>query len=308
MTLTPRWWPRPGLLRDIPTKVRTFEVAPGSKIVAKCQWQPSPPLHSTLLLVHGLEGCTESHYMKGIAHKAWYRGFNVIRMNQRNCGGTEHLTPTLYNGGMSGDLRAVVSELVHHDGLSAIWLAGYSMGGNLVLKLSGEVGASLPELKGTIAVCPNIHPAECVKALQQPNNWIYYNFFLWNLKGRLQRKARLFPHKWDLSGLHHIRTLREFDDAFTSNRRWISWMPLTIMNAVGHGMSSERSVSQLLIITAQDDPFIPFHIFGEPAIQSNPAIQLLAPRYGGHCGFLQKPQPHEDLYWAENRIIDFVKS
>ena len=113
--------------------------------------------------------------------------------------GTEHLTPTLYNGGMSGDLYAIVAELTNKDQLSEIWVAGYSMGGNLALKMAGEVGNRLSTLKGVVAVCPNIHPAKCVDALQQPKNWIYYTYFLKNLKGRLQRKARIYPDKWDLS-------------------------------------------------------------------------------------------------------------
>jgi predicted alpha/beta-fold hydrolase len=99
--------------------------------------------------------------MRGIAAKAYRAGFNVIRMNQRTCGGTEHLTPTLYNSGLSQDYRAIVHELARVDGLDRIWLVGYSMGGNLVLKAAGEAGSSEAALAGAIAVCPNIDP-KCV--------------------------------------------------------------------------------------------------------------------------------------------------
>ena len=305
MTLTPRWWPRPGLLQNVPSEDRMFEVAPGSKILTKCHWQTPARVNSTILLVHGLEGCSESHYMRGIAHKAWHAGLNVVRMNQRNCGGTEHLTPTLYNGGMSRDLQAVVAELANHDGISAIWVAGYSMGGNLTLKLAGEVGTSLPALKGVIAVCPNIDPAECVGALQLPKNWIYYNYFLRSLKIRLQRKARLFPNKWDVSDLKRIRTLQEFDDAFTSkDDGYHDAADYYERSGSRHVLGNIRLPT--LIITAQDDPFIPYHIFEVSSIPSNPAIHFMAPRYGGHCGFLQKPNHKEDLFWAENRLLEFV--
>ena len=306
MTLTPRWWPRPGLLQNVPTEDRIFEVAPGSRVLTKCHWQTPAGVHSTILLVHGLEGCTESHYMRGIAHKAWHAGLNVVRMNQRNCGGTEHLTPTLYNGGMSRDLQAVVTELATYDRISEIWVAGYSMGGNLALKLAGEVGQALPALKGIIAVCPNIDPAECVAALQQPKNWLYHTYFLRNLKDRLQRKAHLFPNKWDLSDLKRIRTLREFDDAFTSkDDGYEDAADYYERSGSRHVLGKIRLPT--LIISAQDDPFIPYHIFEVSSIQTNPSIHLVAPRYGGHCGFLQKPQPQEDFFWAENRIIEFVQ-
>lgn len=306
MTLTPRWWPRPGLLKNVPTEERMFEVEPGSRILTKCHWQSPPHKYSTILLVHGLEGCTESHYMRGIAHKAWHAGFNVVRMNQRNCGGTEHLTPTLYNGGMSRDLRAVVSELATHDRVSKIWAVGYSMGGNLALKMAGEVDHNLPALQGVVAVCPNIHPAKCVEALQKPENWIYYKYFLWNLKDRLQRKAQIFPNKWDLSQLKRVRTLREFDDAFTSKDDGYK-DAFDYYERSGSRHVLENIDLPTLVITAQDDPFIPYHIFEESAIRKNPAIHFIAPRYGGHCGFLQKPQLHEDHFWAENRILDFVQ-
>src|SRR5690348_13828335 len=82
---------------------RLFEVGPGTRLLARCHWQEVPRRHSTLVLVHGLEGSSESPYMLGIAEKAFQAGFNVLRMNQRNCGGTEHLTPTLYNSGLSED-------------------------------------------------------------------------------------------------------------------------------------------------------------------------------------------------------------
>ena len=126
----------------------------------------APHACQTVVLVHGLEGSSESHYMHGIAAKAYRAGFNVIRMNQRTCGGTEHLTPTLYNTGLSQDYRAIVQELARVDGLNRIWLVGYSMGGNLVLKAAGEAGSSEAALAGAIAVCPTIDPPQCVEALE----------------------------------------------------------------------------------------------------------------------------------------------
>src|SRR6202030_1579489 len=106
-------------------------------------------------LLHGLEGSSESGYMRGCAEKAFVAGFNVVRLNQRNCGGTEHLTPTLYHSGRSADLRALLTELIERDGLPEIFFAGYSMGGNLVLKMAGELAGGAPrQLRGLAAVGP----------------------------------------------------------------------------------------------------------------------------------------------------------
>ena len=214
-TLMPRYRTRNHILAKVPIEERLFQVDPQSQIKSLCSWQQQRKAPA-LILVHGLEGCHDSHYMRGLAHKAWHAGFNVIRFNQRNCADTEHLTPTLYNGGLSQDIRAVADELVNTNGIQAIWLTGYSMGGNLVLKMAGEARDAFPALHGVAAVCPNIHPAACVAALEQRRNWIYHEHFMVKLKARLQRKAKLFPGRWDLSLYKQIRTMSQFDDVYTA--------------------------------------------------------------------------------------------
>ena len=127
---------------------RQFDVEPGTKVRGECHWQPQPKDHPVLVLLHGLEGSSESGYMLGTAEKARLAGFNVVRLNQRNCGNTEHLTETLYHSGLSGDIRTVVLELIERDGLGNIFAAGFSMGGNLVLKMAGEFGDAAPGIAG----------------------------------------------------------------------------------------------------------------------------------------------------------------
>ena len=122
-------------------EARYFQTEPDVQVLAHCRWQTARNAHPTLILVHGLEGSSNSVYMLGTASKAFAAGFNVVRLNMRNCGATEHLTPTLYNSGLTHDLRFVLSELTERDKLSHhIFCAGFSMGGNVVLKLAGEFG------------------------------------------------------------------------------------------------------------------------------------------------------------------------
>jgi len=110
-------------------------VAPDARVMAHCHWHERADRHPTFILLHGLEGSSSAHYMRGIADKAWAAGWNVVRLNQRNCGGTEHLSRGLYHSGLTHDPLFVLRELIEHDGLSAIAIAGYSLGGNLTLKL-----------------------------------------------------------------------------------------------------------------------------------------------------------------------------
>ena len=305
MTLFPRFWPRPGLPPTIPIEARLFAVATKSRILGYCHWQSDPKRHPTLIFIHGLEGCSESHYMLGIAGKAWRAGFNVVRLNQRNCGGTEHLTPGLYHNGLSGDVRSVLGELSARDGLGAVWLGGYSMGGNLMLRAAGELGGTNPSLKGVVAVCPNIDPAVCTAALLEPRNWIYNRHFVQSLKARLQRKAVLFPGKFDLAPLAKIRTLLDFDEAYTAPDGGYRNAADYYEQAGARHMIGSIAVPTL-ILTAQDDPFIPHWIFDTPAIRTNSWIRFEAPTHGGHCGFIQRSVPGEDWYWAENRLVEFI--
>src|SRR5260370_41343076 len=142
---------------DIPrAEARLFHVDAESRLLGHCHWQPGKRKETpALVIVHGLEGSSDSNYMHGIAEKAFHRGFHVVRMNQRNCGGTEALTPTLYNSGMSGDYRTVFEELSEGDGFEQIFFTGYSIAGNPLTMMAGEFGAAVPKaLRGVCAVCP----------------------------------------------------------------------------------------------------------------------------------------------------------
>jgi predicted alpha/beta-fold hydrolase len=305
MTVVPRFRPVARLLAGIPVAPRLFRVAPDTQLLGYCHWQPDPRRHDTVVLLHGLEGCSDSHYMLGLAGKAWRAGLNVVRLNQRNCGGTEHLTPTLYHAGLSGDLAAVLEELQTRDGLESFWTVGYSMGGNLALKMAGEMGAAASALRGVAAVCPNIHPAVCVEALERPVNWFYQRYFLTRTKARLARKASLFNGKFDLSSLPTIRTLRVFDEMYTApNGGFLNASDYYERAGARHVLGAITVPT--LLITAQDDPFIPFRIFDIPAIKKNRRIRLIAPMHGGHCGFFQRAHCEEDAYWAEHRIVEFI--
>ena len=307
MTIVPGYWPRRALLAGIPAESRLFTTDPKTQLLGFCHWQPNQTGCQTLLLVHGLEGSSESHYMQGIAAKAYRARMNVIRLNQRTCGGTERLTPTLYNSGLSQDYRAIVQELASLDRLTRIWLVGYSMGGNLILKAAGELGSSEAALAGAIAVCPNIDPTQCAKALEEPRNWLYHYHFLTKLKSRMKRKAALFPGRWDLTGLDRIHIISEFDDRYTAPDGGYVSGP-DYYDRAGSRHVLEKIAVPTTIVIAQDDPFIPYSMFSLAAIKRNPLIRLMAPHYGGHCGFVQGSRKNEDRFWVENRIVESIRT
>ena len=296
----PRYFPRlPAATR------RFFDVARDARVVADCHWQAKRWEHPTLLALHGLNGSSDAHYMKGLAAKAFARGMNVVRLNQRNCGDTEHLSAGLFHSGLTTDAAQVIEELTHVDGLPSIAVAGYSLGGNLALKLAGEYGAFAPKaLLGVAAVSPIIEIEECTRALERRENALYQWNFVKDLKRRMRRKDRCRPGLYDLTKLDAIKTVREFDAAFTAPH-----FGFRSAEDYYYRASSMRVVDRIrvpaLIITAEDDPFVPSQPFSDPKVTGNPHIDLRVCAHGGHCGFVGTTSAEDDGYWAEKQIVDF---
>ena len=258
-----------------------------------------------LVIVHGLEGSCESKYMLGIAEKAWVRGWHAVRLNQRNCGGTERLTPTLYNSGMSGDYRAVLLELIA-EGFEQIYFAGYSMGGNLVTKMAGEWGAAPPkELRGVCAVCPALDLSACADALEEAENFLYQRHFVNGLMERYKRKADLFPERYSKNGFGRVGTVREFDDAITAPHFGFKDAEQYYEYAGAKKVIGDVSVP-MLVITAKDDPFVPFAAILRAGVEKNPLVKFVATDEGGHCGFISRWEGAE-RFWAEQRVVEFVE-
>src|ERR1017187_5899933 len=196
-TITGNFLPRRNQLP--PAEQRMFHVEHNVQVLCFCHFQPDRARAMTLIIVHGLEGSSDSQYVIGTGSKAWCAGMNVVRMNVRNCGGTERLGPTLYNSGMSADVGAVAQALIAEERLQKLAFAGFSMGGNLVLKLLGEWGENAPpEVVAGIGVSPSMDLAPSADALHDRANRAYEMKFLWGLRRRMQRKAALYPGVYDL--------------------------------------------------------------------------------------------------------------
>jgi len=246
--------------------------------------------------------------MRGIADKAWAAGWDVVRLNQRNCGGTERLSRGLYHSGLTHDVRHVVRELIERDGAPAIAVAGYSLGGNLTLKLAGELGdAAPPQLVGVCAVSPTMDLAACVEALERRSNLAYEWNFVRNLKGRMRRKAAVFPGEFSLAPLRRIWTVRQFDEAYTAPHHGFRDAADYYHRASALRVA-ERICLPTLIVTAEDDPFVPVSTFRDPAVATNPNITVVITRHGGHCAYVERGDGDYDGYWAEREIVRFIDS
>ncbi len=297
-------WARTRALPTLPeAEPCFFDTDTHARVLAHCNWQPHRDAAPALMLLHGLEGSSQAHYMRGIADKAFAAGFSVVRLNQRNCGGTEHLSRGLYHSGLTHDPLFLLRYLVDTERVPAVVVAGYSLGGNLTLKLAGDLGADAPgQLKAVCAVSPTMDLALCVDALERRSNLLYQLNFMRNLRARMRRKAALFPELYDLSQLRGVWTVRGFDDAYTA--------PMSGFGTATryyHEASSLRVVDRIrvpaLILTAANDPFVPPEQFTRPEVRANPHVRVLITPDGGHCAFVSEPDPAHDGYWAEHAIV-----
>lgn len=302
-------WARPRRFPALPApEKRLFQVTADTQVLAHCYWQKDRSAHPLILGLHGLEGSSSAHYMRGLAEKGVRAGFNVVLLNQRNCGGTEHLGPGLYHSGLTEDPDGVLRELIARERIEDVVVAGYSLGGNLALKLAGEYAdAAPPQLRAVCAVSPVIDLARCVEALERRGNFIYQWNFVRGLRARMRRKNSCHPSRFDLAPLARIRTVRSFDDRYTA-----PFFGFGDAANYYHRASALRVVDRIrvpaLIITAEDDPFVPSEPFLDPAVTGNPNIEVVITPHGGHCGFLSEADARNDGYWAEEQIIRFARA
>ena len=290
---------------------RLVEVAAGVQVRCWCYWQPQNRQQAlTLIVVHGLEGSTESQYMTGVARNGLAAGMNVVLMNQRNCGGMDQCAPTLYNSSLSSDVAAVARHIVEKDAVSRFALIGFSMGGNLVLKLAGEWGSEAPpQLRAVAAVCPAMDLAASADALHEPANRIYEYYFLLQLFRRMRRKAQHFPGFLDLSRLRGVRSLRQFDDRITAYYCGFTGADDYYARAAAANVV-ERIAVPTLIIHSNNDPFIRLCPETRERILRNRNITFVESADGGHCAFIgaRNGDPNDDGRWAEREVVEFARN
>lgn len=303
MTLAAHFWPRGPDERRYPARARLYATAPGVQVLVQEQ-HPAGEARGEFVLLHGLESSSRAGYMLSMARAALEAGFSAHRVNIRSCGGTEHLCRTLYHSGLTEDLRSIL-ETLRSEGRGPFFLMGYSLGGNLILKLAGELGESARGLiAGVCAVSAPIDLLRCVKRLEARENSLYHSRFLRLMKKRMRLRHRLMPELFRIDGLDRVPSLYEFDDHITAPAFGFSGA-----EEYYRTQSAQRFLARIrvptLVVAAQDDPLVPFEMFRQVALGENSLIELLAPQHGGHVGFLARGQPR---FWLDQVAIEWACS
>jgi hypothetical protein len=236
----------------------------------------------------------------------------VVRLNARNCGDTEDLCVTLYHGGLHEDPLAVAQRLVEEDGVSRVHIAGFSLGGNLALRLAASFGEEPPPwLAGITTVSASLDLAQCANHIDgTPSLRAYRRMYLEGLRSVLRRRAVFEPSR-NLSGLDQVTSLRELDERWTAPEFGFPSAADYYARASSQTLLPRVAVPALLIHSL-DDEFVPGGSHERAAREAPESMAVLLTQRGGHCAFVGGARPCEegvidrDRFWAENRMVNFA--
>ncbi len=305
-TIAGNFMPRANLLPE--PEERLFQIEPDVQILCHCHWQAERQKRLTLMIVHGLEGSSNSQYVIGTAGRAWTRGWNVVRMNVRGCGGTEQLSSTLYHSGLSQDVEKLVAQMIASDGLQKVTLAGFSMGGNQVLRAVGQWGAAAPpELIAAATVSPACDLAISSDRIHEVANAIYEWWFLISLRKSFRRKSEVWPGRYDPALLKHVHSVRDFDEHITARYMGFAGAADYYDKASASHVLDKIAIPTL-VIHAEDDPFVVISPESQRKFRENKNIIFLHTKHGGHCAFIEDAGKNGtgDGRWAERTIVEFL--
>jgi len=259
---------------------------------------------SAPLLVHGLEGSSSSHYVRGLLAQARARGWRGLAMNFRSCSGEPNRLLRSYHSGETGDAGEAIRRARDESPDAPLLCAGCSLGGNVLVKWLGEQGEAAP-VRAAAALSVPFDLALCAGALDGPGAmaWVYRTRFLRSLKAKALEKAGRFPARLDVDEVRAARTLREFDEAITGPLHGFAGAEDYYAQS-SSGPYVGRVRVPLLLLGAEDDPFIPPQCLPRAAVRGNRFVTLETPAQGGHLGFVAGPLV--PWFYAERRAIEFL--
>jgi predicted alpha/beta-fold hydrolase len=297
LTILGNFWPRDYDVARYPMERRLIRTDDRTQVLVQTQRPACEPIGEVVFL-HGLEGGGDAGYIRSMAWHALEAGFAAHRFHMRTCGGTENLCQTLYHAGLTSDLRAFLEQAHEQSRACPLFLIGFSLGGNVSLKLAGELGET-DLIRGVCAISTPIDLGASARRIGKPDNRLYERRFVKRMKQRLIATGRYSPA--DLKDAH---SLYEIDDRVTA--------PSFGFRNADHYYATQSSKNFLdrirvpaLLIQSRDDTFIPFEIFHHPAFATNPHLRLIATEHGGHLGFLARAGQR---FWVDDVAIDFVGS
>ena len=255
-----------------------------------------------VILCHGLEGSSDSKYIQATAKILSKNGYSIAALNYRFCSGEINRQLITYHSGKTDDLHTVINYVLPN--YDSVYLVGFSLGGNLILKYNGDGLFNLSsKIKASVAISVPVDLKGSSIALQRRENTFYNWRFLRTLSKKMHLKHKQFPDDLEIKSLKLIKNLTDFDEYFTSKINGFKDAQDYYFKA-----SSKQFIPNIskptLLINAMDDPFLSESCFPVSEAKKNSNFNLMTPHYGGHVGFISKG----DFYWSEHQILNFIES
>ena len=264
--------------------------------------EPDAP---TLLVLHGLEGSADSHYVRGAAARARALGWRTLALNYRSCSGEPNRNPRFYHCGETGDPGFVAGRILERFS-GPLVLAGFSLGGNVLLKWLGERGDGVSaRIRGAACISASINPAACAKVLDSVAGYFYRWHLLSSVKRKAERFVKLHPGLIDIEGVRRARTFHHFD-------RLVIAPLYGFRDELDYYEKADASPYlphirvKTLILAAEDDPIVPPHVFPHDQVAESDWLSGVLVKNGGHVGFVAGGNPRSPAYWAEERAFGFL--
>ncbi|WP_290700489.1 alpha/beta fold hydrolase [Lacinutrix sp.] len=254
-----------------------------------------------LIVLHGLEGNAQRHYMLGAVKMANQNNIDAVCVNFRSCSGEVNKSFQSYHSGKTDDLASVIKYITDHLHYNTIFLKGFSLGGNVILKYLGKNIEIPKQIKGAVTVSVPVYLKGSLEKLMSSENYMYSKKFLKNLRKKLKDKQQLFPEKIKNEDFKNIKTLKDFDDVYTSKAHGF-------IDAYDYYKKSsslqflENIKIPTLLINAQNDSFLSKECYPIEAAKQNSNLYLEMPKYGGHVGFFDS----KNVYYSEKRMLEFI--
>lgn len=285
---------------DVPLERERWELPDGDFVdVDRMDGPRDAPL---LVALHGLEGSSSAHYIRGLLAQGFARGWRGLALNFRGCSGDMNRLLRSYHSGETGDLNELIARVRGES--DRIVIAGCSLGGNVLVKWLGEQGANVPsQIRAAAAISVPFDLAACARTLDSEGfwRWIYRTRFLRTLKHKSLLKHAKFPDGMDSRRVRDASTLFDFDGAVTAAVHGFADAPDYYAQS-SSGQFVDRVSVPLLLLSAKDDPFIPAETI---VTTSNPRITLEVHEKGGHLGFVEGPL-WAPRFYAERRAVEFL--
>jgi len=285
--------------RDLLAATHDVVIDCGAGVRLLCHHTPPRPGGNgrVVVLIHGWEGSARSTYLLSAATRLWRAGYRIVRMNLRDHGDSHHLNEALFHSCRLDEAIGAVGWVQQTYPSDRLFLCGFSLGGNFVLRIAARADAAGLRPDGTVAVCPVLEPAHTMRVLDD-GAAIYRRYFIYKWRASLEKKKTAFPRRYAFERLERFETLTEMTDYFVTHYTEFADLQTYLR---GYALTDGRLLkvtSPATVLLADDDPVIPVHDIDRVAVPK--CLAVVRCRYGGHCGFLDG---YDLQGWADEFIV-----